>query len=271
MARNTNQKGRKVEKAHLRLYHADTGCPAWLDLSGNAIKLLIALGRLYKGDNNGTLFLSISSAARLIGVCRNTAARLFRVLEEHGFIVATERGHFHVKGGPATCWRLTWQPAFGRAPTRDFERWQPTLETKSRSQKLGATVPKSERRNGNGRSMVPEIGTATTETSHVSNERPCSKMVTQIVMPGAEAANDEKQGWKQGRNPSGVSVDLLIELRAHTSDYLKRAEVGAQTRLAQAARIPGGTLSKFLSGSNLNRTHFIALQLELARVQREAA
>jgi hypothetical protein len=271
MSRNANQKGRRVEKRHVRLYHTETGCSAWQNLSGNAVKLLIAVARLYTGDNNGSIFLSVRDAAREIRVTRNTAARLFSELEAHGFIAATERGHFHVKGGPATCWRLTWHGALGRAPTRDFERWESGKETKSRSPKLCTTVPKIVTVNGNRPKTVPKMVTATTETSHVSTRQPCSKMVTQVVLPETGAEDGENPGWKHDPKSGDVSIDLLDELRDRVADHIKEAGVGAQTRLADAARIPGGTLSKFLTGRGLNRTHFVALQLEVGRVQREAA
>jgi hypothetical protein len=271
MSGNVNHKGRRAEPRHIRLYHTISGCDAWRDLSGNAIKLLIAIARLDKGGDNGALFLSVRKAATEIGVNRNTAAKLFVELEEHGFIAATQRGHFKVKGGPATCWRLTWLGAPGHAPSRDFERWQRPVETKSRSQKRGAAVPKNGTAGGNAAPMVPENRTAPTETSHVSSNAPCSKTGTQIVSHGLGEPSAAFPGGKQGNSASGVSVDLLDALREQVGSYLKLAGVGAQTRLAEASRIPGGTLSKFLTGKGLNRSHFIQLQLELGRLQREAA
>ncbi len=81
---------------------------------------------------------------------------------------------------------------------------------------------------------------------------------------------------KQPNSASGVSTDLvgaelLGQLRERIGCYLEAAGVGAQTRLAASAKVPGGTLSKFLAGKNLNRTHFVALQLAVTNAARIAA
>jgi len=62
-----------------------------------------------------------------------------------------------------------------------------------------------------------------------------------------------------------------MALRERLAVHLASAGLGAQSRLSEAAGIPGGTLSKFLAGKGLNRTHFVSLQLELNRALREAA
>ena len=121
MAKNDR---RRHEPRHIRVYHSMMDTPAWLDLSGNAVKLLLKLSALNNGRNNGEIFLSCRNAAEQIGVGKKCAVRLFHELEEHGFIEATERGYFSVKQGPATSWRLTWQPTYsGRAPTNDYRNW----------------------------------------------------------------------------------------------------------------------------------------------------
>ncbi|WP_380941879.1 hypothetical protein [Sphingomonas floccifaciens] len=53
-------------------------------------------------------------------------------------------------------------------------------------------------------------------------------------------------------------------------DHLDDAGPGTQSRLANGAHVPGGTMSRFLAGKALPRTHFISLQLELARLRRDA-
>src|SRR4051812_31924829 len=85
---------------------------AWLDLSGTAVKLLLHLMMLSKGNNGwghgdggGHLFLSERDAAAAIGVARNTASRAFEELISHGFLRTVRAGHFHVKVRLATIWR----------------------------------------------------------------------------------------------------------------------------------------------------------------------
>ena len=91
--------------------------PAWQDLTGNAVKLLLHLMMLSEGNNGwghkdqpGELYLSEREGASAIGISRNTASRAFRELVEHGFLRAVRTGHFQVKLRIATVWRLTFQP-----------------------------------------------------------------------------------------------------------------------------------------------------------------
>jgi len=165
MAGGKKASRRGHEPRHIRLYHSVTGSAAWRDLSGNAIKVLVALMRFDKGGDNGEIFMSVRTAAEETGLSENTAWRALRDLEEHGFIAATDRGHFKRKHRPATQWRVTWQAAQGKAPTRDFEKWQPVGKN-SRSQNLMETVAKIETVEETFPSTVANIETVATETSH---------------------------------------------------------------------------------------------------------
>lgn len=129
-----NPKGRSRESRHVRLYGFMTSSPAWLDLSGNAVKLLVYLATYDNGTNNGLIFLSERLAAEGIGLSKRTAGKLFDELEAHGFIAPTAKGYFTLKRGPATQWRLTWLPWANKAPTNEWRAWQP--EEKSRAQLL---------------------------------------------------------------------------------------------------------------------------------------
>jgi DNA-binding transcriptional MocR family regulator len=122
--------------------HVMQDAPAWLDLSGTAVKLLLQLIRMSKGNNGfgdgqrdrGRLFLSVRDAATAIGVCRNTAAKAFGELIDHGFLRVEEKGHFDVKG-IATTWRLTFQPYPHRrmGPTNEWRKWTPPAAKNIRS------------------------------------------------------------------------------------------------------------------------------------------
>ena len=139
MGIDKNRRG-YLQERHVRLFLFMLKSPAWLDLSGNAVKLLVHLASWEKGDNNGEIYLSERSAATGIGVSKRTAGKLFDELEEHGFIVPTAKGHFAVKRGPATQWRLTWiaWPAAQKGPTNEWRKWSPVKE-KSRVQFLTDT------------------------------------------------------------------------------------------------------------------------------------
>jgi len=183
MARNVDQKGRRAEPRHIRLYHTVTGCEAWRDLSGNAAKVLIALLRYDRGGDNGALFMSARAAGLEAGLSKNTANAALRELEEHGFIASTEIGHFHSGGGKATQWRVTWQAVKGiegvpnMPPTRDFERWQKPVGNKTPSQNLTTPVPKIGTEVETRGLSVPKIGTGSTETSGVSRGGLSQKLV----------------------------------------------------------------------------------------------
>ncbi|CAN5325777.1 hypothetical protein BH10PSE12_BH10PSE12_01820 [soil metagenome] len=194
-----NKKGRtKADARHIRLYHSFTASTAWQDLSGNAVKLLIELLRLDKGEDNGRLFLSIRDAQR-IGVHRNTVVRLYRELEDHGFIRPTSLGHFKVKGGPATEWRVTWKPVItdrdqpNIPPTRDFENWEAPIENKTRAQKSSKdgtkivqntiTSPKS------GTKIVPP----STAASRIPDAVAGCETVPQVVYHGDHGSDADRQ------------------------------------------------------------------------------
>ncbi len=123
--------------------------PAWRDLSGVSVKLMLHLMRLSEGNNGwghkdepGRLFLSERQAAEAIGVSRNTASKAFLELITHGFLRIVQAGHFDVKVKLATVWRLTFEayPHAHQGPTNEWLKWQP--EQKSRAQKLNGSGAK---------------------------------------------------------------------------------------------------------------------------------
>jgi hypothetical protein len=126
-----NRKGR-CSAPFVQLFDFITDSAAYLDLSGTAVKLLVELIKRSKGNNGfghgkhdrGRMFLSERDAAQSIGVAKNTAAKAFSELIEHGFLQVVEKGHFDVKGR-ATTWRLTFQayPHREMGPTNEWRHW----------------------------------------------------------------------------------------------------------------------------------------------------
>lgn len=261
---------RGMEPRHVRLYHTVTGCAAWHDLSGNAVKLLIALLRLDKGGHNGELFLSIRDAACAIDVHRNTVVRLYQELENHGFIRATQRGHFKGSSGVATTWRVTWQACEGvGGPTRDFEKWAPD-GNKSPTPKSGNGGTKIVPLAGNDAQTGTNIVPLMTETSHSHDGPTVTETVPQVVSQGLGLSVPVSSNLKQPASivgPRGSDdPETLIRMKLET--LLQASPAGTQTRLAEDARIPGGTLSKFLrEGKGLSRTHRISLQLAMPKFE----
>ena len=134
-----NASRRKTEPRHIRLYHSIMLTVAWAYLSGNAIKVLLALVRIDDGSKNGHIFYSDRQAALDTGLSRNTCIKAFRELVDKGFLRIVEKGHFDRKVRHATVWRYTWQAVPGLCgPTREFEKWKPDDE-KQRAQIMTRT------------------------------------------------------------------------------------------------------------------------------------
>ena len=126
-----DQKGRSTGDAkHVRFYWWLLESEAYRALSPSARALLIELYALYNSQNNGEMFLGVRDAAKLTNVSKATAARAFSELEVRGFIRAKQRGSFDYKKRHATTWILTEYEYAGRAPTKDFKRWQSGMNLK---------------------------------------------------------------------------------------------------------------------------------------------
>ncbi len=94
---------------------------AYMDLSGNAVKLLILMQthwRMYE-----PIAYSISEAQKRIGCCRGKAHAAFRELESHGFIKLMLDGHFSKQ--LARKWRLTFREFNDHKPSDEWRNWQP--------------------------------------------------------------------------------------------------------------------------------------------------
>lgn len=133
-----NAKGRsKGEAKHVRDYEWMLRSPAYRSLSCYARCLLHELKRLYMGENNGELFMSVRFAANVLGAHKDTAAKAFHELQDHGFIRPRIKSGFSWKPGQATTWILTEYEFAGQLATKDFMRWRPESE----NAKHGPTRP----------------------------------------------------------------------------------------------------------------------------------
>lgn len=239
---------RKKEPRHLRLYHSITGTDAWRHLSGNGIKVLIALARLDDGNSNGTLFFSERKGSLETGLSRNTVRKALKELQEKGFIAQTKPGAFNRNNLLAATYRLTWvawpggKPA---APTRDFEKWK---HENSQAQNLTPSGANIEPPLETGPSGGAENDPPLLETPLVHVGASGSISVPQVVYQEGRASAAETEQRKQANS---CTAAILDDLRTWTLDHLKRNEVGEQSRLADGLGIPAGTLSKFLNGGNL--------------------
>jgi hypothetical protein len=127
-----NARGRNKWTPHVRLDHSVFDCPAYRALSVNARALLWELVRQFNGRNNGSIYLSVRDAERLLGFGSDAAiTKAFAELQEHGFIRCVEKGTFKRKIGHASVWALCWLSVNNHPPTLDFQRWFPIPGTKA--------------------------------------------------------------------------------------------------------------------------------------------
>lgn len=239
---------RKKEPHHVRLYHSVMDCPAWLDLSGNAVKLLLHLVRIDNGKRNGQIAYSSRRAAEDTGMSEKTCRRCFQELQDHGFIRCTQKGAFSQKVQHASLWRYTWAawPEGKMGPTRDFEKWRPDGKTRGQFLPETAVVSSAALETSDftaadftaeetGKSQNCDVSTSEDSTALNSNQR------------GAKAGLGNGD-WKQ---PARLDGPELADLRLAFIAHLDRSEPGEQSRLALRIDCPGGTLSKFKSGASL--------------------
>ena len=130
---------------YVRLFHWMMDSEAWKDLSGNARAIYLEISKRYNGTNNGQIVYSLREATRELKIGTSTAKRAFDELQDHGFVVAEQRGHFHWKinpGGskirPASEWRLT---VYGSNIAPDFDSQQHGTKEFMRWSKIQNAVP----------------------------------------------------------------------------------------------------------------------------------
>ena len=120
---------RAATPKHVRIYDNLTKSIAWKYLSGSAVKVLLALAAMEKGENNGEFFMSVRDGAERTGLSKDTVCRSLHELTEKGFIYCTEPGGFSRKTPHAACWGLTWVPGPKgtphRSPSHAYAKWRP--------------------------------------------------------------------------------------------------------------------------------------------------
>ena len=189
---------RTYEPKHVRLYANIMNTEAWKHLSGNSVKVLLALVVRDNSTLNGKISFSVREAAEAGNIAINTASRCLQELQDLGFIARTEKGAFSRKVSHASLWRYTWQPAPGcrpAGPTRDFEKWRP--DEKTRTQKLTSAVSKIETGNANKAATVSKINTAPPEEPQNCVGEPISNIDTHIVYHRDSDSEPDQQQPKQ--------------------------------------------------------------------------
>jgi len=104
----------------LALPHLVMDSPAFRNLSGPALRLLLDIARQFKGDNNGQL-VACSKYLKTRGwTSEGTATRARRELEAAGLIVETRKG---MRPNRATWYAVTWT-SLDWLPAMDLPRAQ---------------------------------------------------------------------------------------------------------------------------------------------------
>jgi hypothetical protein len=113
------------------LQHYLLNSPACISLPGDALKLFIYVWKRHNGSNNGEISFSVREAEE-IGLTKSTAARMFRILVDRGFLAKVGESHFGRKRVAQT-WRITAETYRNEKATNDFMRWKPSIEKPSDS------------------------------------------------------------------------------------------------------------------------------------------
>lgn len=145
---NRKRRARDHTPRFLKLDYWMLDSPAFAALSGPAVKLLIRIAQRFNGANNGRIGFSLREAEAAIPCSPAYGVKLFRELQDAGFIAAVTKGGFSRKVRHATEWRLTWESTHDvnghpvAVPDKPFMRRKPEPEiqnTASRREAYGFT------------------------------------------------------------------------------------------------------------------------------------
>lgn len=106
---NKKNSRRKTKDSFAGIPRIVMDSPDYINLSGNAVKLLIELCRQYKGGNNGDLTMA-DSILKYRGLGKNVVARCKAELLAANLIIQTRTGRFLNPKGVCALYALTWKP-----------------------------------------------------------------------------------------------------------------------------------------------------------------
>lgn len=262
--------------------------PAYRDLSLWARAILVELVARMNGYNNGRIALSVAEICKALNnSSRSRAAKAIAELMEHGFIDVTHEAMW--KERKAREYRITFvttaYPPFGA--TNDYRNWEP------RKQNSGNGVLPVKAVSGNGvlpdavstgNGVLPRLLAHQRKSANIE-ETPdgvSGNSVFPLIYnhtPPRKTGDGNKpdstgnmDGPSQAVPPSkGGDGQGAAVIRDKLKSLLQSSPTGTQSRLAEAARIPGGTLSKFLNDEKgLTTAYRVRLQLEMAKLEKSA-
>jgi len=111
MARSRlKSKGRTDRGGFIAIPNALHDHPAFSELSGTALKVLLGLARQYRGANNGDLSASHTQAVKWGVGSKTSLAKALVELQRDGLIIRTREGFFINPGGRCALYALAWRP-----------------------------------------------------------------------------------------------------------------------------------------------------------------
>ncbi len=262
--------------------------PQFQALSFRARCAVLAVATFFNGYNNGHIGISTRQLADALGshnYTGNEAALQEAILA--GFV---ERTREYAKARRlASEYRLTWV-CTGKAPhfvaaTHDYLAGEPVKkQRRQQPSKSVATIAAGVLRSSQ---QVRQQPASTIAAGEAENGRPpvsiiASPIVSITTPPSPSDGDLETVETSRGlERPRSMTQDAWIlaqrrasanpatadddHVRAAAISYLSSAARGEQTRLSEAADIPGPALSKFLKGGTLADDRLGRLMLELMK------
>jgi hypothetical protein len=170
---------------------------AWKALSHGARSLYVALRSHYNLTTQNAVYVSTRDAEEELGrhSTRRNIMRWFRELQHYGFIVMVSPAHHGVNGhGKAPHYRLTEAWFLGKAPTREFLRWDGIPFTEKRKRDAPSFTAKNRIRGDNGVTTLVQTGLP---------------LVPEIVPVAAEAGADGVSMSDHTGGADGVAITSL--------------------------------------------------------------
>jgi hypothetical protein len=82
----------------------------YINLGGNAVRLLVELSRQYNGKNNGNLTAAWTCMSKRGFKSKETLSKAIKELVAANLIMITRTGYFQNPGGRCSLYALAWQP-----------------------------------------------------------------------------------------------------------------------------------------------------------------
>lgn len=267
--RGVEANGRSKDKGvWLPFWLIDT--PAFFALSPTSQALLIRIGAIAYGANNGRWFMSVRDAASLLGVADRTAATALQELIEHGFLVVVQEATFELKTAAmaktrARVWRATWLPVRnyrnqrGSAPTAEFAKWRATNPIEHRQ--INRAIEVIHR--WTSAKQIAEADSAEVPTIHDNCKPATSANITEvksqnatIVRKTTTAKSATHSVLTIGKVSAGsrATASQCIRARSVSMQWLSAGIGRTQKQLAIAAGIDPAKFSRFLADTSGRKT-----------------